>query len=409
MVSKSFLYVQCPCGQKSGEIKRDVSDDRGWERSQQALECTHFQVQFDCYTYACWNPFSSRSDEVTFELHGCCKMCKTRLSTARSSAQSFSTPDHKGVLKCSSCNSSVGWAVFHCAHPLLKTICWTAAAVASGGVLGAAAGAVATGACVATSAGVSATVSGGMALCRNAMSSGNAGMWVVGIPIDAPSSEAGRKRACEHEAEALCDQQHRQKKQKQAKVSLGDIWALKTSGASECTARQDGLRAGVEASFTMARTDEKRILRLGDSLRIAEEQTGIDRYMLAGIISRESRGGAALDAKGWGDKGNGFGIMQVDKRSHAVAQEDGPFGAAHIKQGANIFKSMIDKVAAAHPEWTREEQIKGGLAAYNMGVSNVRTISGMDIGSTGNDYSSDVLARAQYYQKHTALPELETE
>jgi len=40
----------------------------------------------------------------------------------------------------------------------------------------------------------------------------------------------------------------------------------------------------------------------------------------------------------------------------------------------------------------------GGIAAYNMGDGNVRSIENMDVGSTGGDYSNDVAARAQWYQ-----------
>jgi len=36
----------------------------------------------------------------------------------------------------------------------------------------------------------------------------------------------------------------------------------------------------------------------------------MDPAVIAGIISRESRAGAALK-DGWGDRGNGFGLMQV--------------------------------------------------------------------------------------------------
>lgn len=38
----------------------------------------------------------------------------------------------------------------------------------------------------------------------------------------------------------------------------------------------------------------------------------------------------------------------------------------------------------------------GGVAAYNFGVKNVQTWSRLDVGSTNNDFSNDVIARAQY-------------
>lgn len=39
-------------------------------------------------------------------------------------------------------------------------------------------------------------------------------------------------------------------------------------------------------------------------------RTGVDGAVIAGIISRESHAGTILD-NGWGDHGNGFGLMQV--------------------------------------------------------------------------------------------------
>lgn len=38
----------------------------------------------------------------------------------------------------------------------------------------------------------------------------------------------------------------------------------------------------------------------------------------------------------------------------------------------------------------------GGVAAYNFGVRNVRTWDKLDIGTTHNDYSNDVIAQAQW-------------
>ena len=42
--------------------------------------------------------------------------------------------------------------------------------------------------------------------------------------------------------------------------------------------------------------------------------------------------------------------------------------------------------------------LKGGISAYNAGVSNVQSYDRMDVGTTGNDYSHDTVARAQYYR-----------
>lgn len=40
------------------------------------------------------------------------------------------------------------------------------------------------------------------------------------------------------------------------------------------------------------------------------KKAGIEAAVIAGVISRESHAGASLK-NGWGDHGNGFGLMQV--------------------------------------------------------------------------------------------------
>jgi len=165
------------------------------------------------------------------------------------------------------------------------------------------------------------------------------------------------------------------------------------TGASAATARQDGLSAGVGASQKMAQADLARLQQYKGAFESAAAKHGLPPAVLAAISSRESRGGAALDRNGRGDGGNGFGLMQIDFRSHSP--RGGPYSAEHIDQAAGILKGMLNEVKAKHPSWPPEQQLRGALAAYNSGVSNVRTMSGIDRGTTGNDYSNDVWARAQ--------------
>jgi peptidoglycan hydrolase-like protein with peptidoglycan-binding domain len=165
------------------------------------------------------------------------------------------------------------------------------------------------------------------------------------------------------------------------------------TGASSATARQDGLQGGVAASRKMAQTDLPKIKKYADEFAAAGKKYNLPPALLAAIASRESRGGSALDSRGFGDHGNGFGLMQVDKRFHSL--KGGPFSAAHIDQAAGILKSYQNQIKARHPDWPPEQQLRGAVAAYNSGVGNVQTIKNMDVGTTGNDYSNDVWARAQ--------------
>lgn len=173
-----------------------------------------------------------------------------------------------------------------------------------------------------------------------------------------------------------------------------------TTGASSLTAKQDNLSAGIESSYKMAQTDLARVMKLADRFRQVGSKFDIPPAILAALASRESRCGAALDSQGFGDGGNAFGIMQVDRRFHKLAGVGDPASFAHLEQAATIWVSFRQQVQTKHPDWEDEFILKGAVAAYNSGVGNVQTKNGMDIGTTGDDYGSDVIARAQFYTHH---------
>ncbi|XP_029902615.1 lysozyme g-like [Myripristis murdjan] len=180
----------------------------------------------------------------------------------------------------------------------------------------------------------------------------------------------------------------------------GDIGSVQTSGASRQTASADRLSSsGVSASHEMAASDLRYVNRYKDKIISASRRHDVQPAIVAGIISRETRGGRAIEStNGYGDHGNAFGLMQVDKRWHS------PRGAwdseEHISQGIEIYTGCYSEIANKLPSWTNNQKLKGALAAYNMGASNVRTYEGMDVGTTGGDYANDVSARAQYYLRN---------
>ncbi len=173
------------------------------------------------------------------------------------------------------------------------------------------------------------------------------------------------------------------------------LMELETTGASDQTAKQDRLKGGVEASSKMAQTDLNRVKKYAEVFVKIASAKGLPPALLAAIASRESRGGNILDENGCGDHGNGFGIMQVDKRYHKTT--GGPASEEHITQAAGILKDMLNTIKKKHPKWTAAQQLKGAVAAYNSGTGNVQTLERMDVGTTGNDYSADVWARARHY------------
>lgn len=174
------------------------------------------------------------------------------------------------------------------------------------------------------------------------------------------------------------------------------LFDLETSGASNSTASQDGLTGGVDASQTMAETDRARVTALKDAIETVASAHDLPPALLAAIASRETRGGNLLNTQGYSRyDGNGFGVMQVDKRYHDI--EGTAKSQEHIDQAATILAGYRDQLARKFPDWTEAQTLRGAVAAYNTGPSNIKSYDDVDKRTTGGDYSADVWARARYY------------
>ncbi|XP_075706439.1 lysozyme g-like [Rhinoderma darwinii] len=179
----------------------------------------------------------------------------------------------------------------------------------------------------------------------------------------------------------------------------GVLEQIPSTGASATTGRQDGKNySGVIGSEKLAETDLERMNQYRQKIKSVSSKTGVDGAVIAGIISRESRAGNALDQRREGDHGNAFGLMQIDKRWHT------PHGAwdseEHILQSTEILCSMQSDIKQRFSKWTTSQQMKGAIAAYNIGPGNVPSFDNIDDRTTGGDYSNDVVARAKFYKKH---------
>ncbi|OCT95308.1 lysozyme g [Xenopus laevis] len=180
-----------------------------------------------------------------------------------------------------------------------------------------------------------------------------------------------------------------------ASGQFGDINKVLTTGASCQTAKQDKLTVcGVQASERMAQTDLTRMNRYKSIIESVSQKKGMDAAVIAGIISRESRAGSVL-INGWGDNGNAFGLMQVDKRFHKIS---GLWNSEeHLIQGTEILIGMFQSIKRKFPTWSIEQHLKGAIAAYNAGPGNIINLD-VDSRTTGKDYANDVLARAKFFK-----------
>ncbi|CAJ1053631.1 N-acetylmuramoyl-L-alanine amidase-like isoform X1 [Xyrichtys novacula] len=188
------------------------------------------------------------------------------------------------------------------------------------------------------------------------------------------------------------------------KMGYGNIMRVETTGASWQTAQQDGLGcSGVQASHTMAQTDADRMKAYRSKINRVGAQNGIDPALIAAIISRETRAGNAIRSTGgWGDHGNAWGLMQVDVNPNGGGHTArGAWDSEeHLNQATGILVYFLGRISKKFPSWNKEQQLKGGIAAYNMGDGNVRSYEGVDARTTGGDYSNDVVARAQWYKNN---------
>jgi hypothetical protein len=170
------------------------------------------------------------------------------------------------------------------------------------------------------------------------------------------------------------------------------------AGASARTARQDDLRSGGrQASQTMAETDLGRVRPLIAKFNAAALKTDMPPALLAAIASRESRCGNVLDRNGFGDGENAFGIMQVDKRFHDLKGEPDPRSQEHIDQAAAILAEALDQAQRKFADQPLARQLQATVAAYNCGIGAVQSPAEADVHTTGQDYSNDVWARAEFY------------
>ncbi len=148
-----------------------------------------------------------------------------------------------------------------------------------------------------------------------------------------------------------------------------------------------------------AEEDVPRIASLRSKMEAAARNHRVPVEYLEGIASRESRGGKALNAMGYDDEKQAFGVMQVDQNYHKLEGVNAPDSQAHIDQAARILRDDKRQMDKKFPKWSDEERWRAAIAAYNMGSGNVKTKEQVDKGTTGGDYSQDVLIRAQTFRQ----------
>ena len=53
-----------------------------------------------------------------------------------------------------------------------------------------------------------------------------------------------------------------------------------------------------------------------------------------------------------------------------------------------------------YDKWTEEQQTRAGISAWDCGVFNIGSHESIDAFTQGQDFSSDIFARAQYFAEN---------
>ncbi|XP_039652039.1 lysozyme g-like isoform X2 [Perca fluviatilis] len=165
--------------------------------------------------------------------------------------------------------------------------------------------------------------------------------------------------------------------------------------------------SSIRASYAMAETDLLEMNNYKSIIQNVARQKGLDPALIAAIISRSCRAGKTLTAgRGCFDeernKYNTYGLMQIDINPKGGGHiPRGQWDSEeHLCQGTDILIHFILRIKHAFPDWSKEQQLKGGIAAYNAGDGNIHSYEEVDAKTSCGDYSNDVVARAQWYKSN---------
>ncbi|NWV72168.1 LYG protein, partial [Malurus elegans] len=150
--------------------------------------------------------------------------------------------------------------------------------------------------------------------------------------------------------------------------------------------------AGYAMIRRTAEADLVRLRRYEIPIKRVARNLCLDPALIGAIMSQESRVGLLLN-NGWDQGRQRYGLMQISRQQlqpYVVWDSE-----EHINQCSNILVLSINEVRARHPTWTWDRQLRGGIPAYNAGISTIQSYDKMDFGKTDN-YANDVDERARF-------------
>ncbi|MCP4440844.1 MAG: hypothetical protein GY810_18130 [Aureispira sp.] len=169
--------------------------------------------------------------------------------------------------------------------------------------------------------------------------------------------------------------------------------------------RPDYLKSGRQLKYAKIMTPQKvlYILKATIKSKLPESYEQYKNYTLDDIPNLKN------DRENvWGDWGFGYGIVQFDIQHHPIkvinflnAKTPQLRNQMLIEHQGKLLGKEIAIAKSMHPKWTDAQILQAAMAAYNTGQDhkNMKTFdrAKLDVSTTGDDYSSDALARALYF------------
>jgi len=137
-------------------------------------------------------------------------------------------------------------------------------------------------------------------------------------------------------------------------------------------------------------------------IQAAGEPYGFPASLLLAIGSRETNFNPRYKSSP-GDRGNGFSWWQIDKRSFPdfTSSEDWKDPKLAVKKSALVLFEKRTELQRLDKELIGNDLLRCSVAAYNCGSGpayrNFKKYGDPDRGTTGKDYSADVLAREEVF------------
>ena len=72
----------------------------------------------------------------------------------------------------------------------------------------------------------------------------------------------------------------------------------------------------------------------------------------------------------------------------------------YLKKGVNDLIHLIDEIVRKNPMWTGEQQTRAGIAAWEVGLRGIPNHEAIDAMTPGQDFSSDIFSRAQFFAEN---------